>query len=333
MFQVLEINLKNYAVSGENSLNKSNWNRVKKILRVLGIIVPIGVWVFFLAKQMGALKSHPWELSGFGLAGSLIFSTLYFLFMPWAWALLLKKMDDFPGKKPYVSQAMRAWLLTIMSRYIPGNIWHILGRAVFAETLKMSKLRIISSGIVEQGLGMLGAMLLAVLSLPFWIMSLHVSRPWFWFLMVFPVLLASGFLVLHPRILGAFMNWAGRRFNRPELNFSLEYGTLIKFVLLYALGSAILGCGLVALLAGLGASTANHVMFILGASAMGWITGTMVFISPSGLGVREGVLTGLLALVYPLPIAIAASLLFRIITMMSEFAALLIFMIWHRLNE
>jgi glycosyltransferase 2 family protein len=53
--------------------------------------------------------------------------------------------------------------------------------------------------------------------------------------------------------------------------------------------------------------------------------GYLSFITPSGLGVREGVLTALLALVYPLPVAIVASLLFRLMCTLGEFAAILLF--------
>jgi uncharacterized membrane protein YbhN (UPF0104 family) len=126
------------------------------------------------------------------------------------------------------------------------------------------------------------------------------------------------------------LKWIAKRFSRPELDWQFEYGTLIRFMIVYAAGAFIMGIALVSLMAGLGEYNSDHLLFIIGSSAISWVSGYLVIISPSGLGVREGVLTALLAFIYPLPVAIAASLLFRIISMVGEFAAVLAFLILNR---
>jgi glycosyltransferase 2 family protein len=278
---------------------------------------------------MESLLAHEWELSGVGLAGSLIFSAIYFLFMAWSWALILQSMAGSSIHKFFLTRAMRAWLLTIMSRYIPGNIWHIFARMAFADRLKVGKLQILSSSTLEQILAVLGAMLIGAASLPFWAKS-AMPQQWYWFLILFPSVFVVGLIFLHPRIFGFFLKWAAKRFNRPELNWQFKYGTLIRFMIVYAVGAFIMGIAIVSLMAGLGEFKADDLLFIIGSSAIGWVSGYLAIITPSGLGVREGVLTALLAFVYPLPVAIVASLLFRIISMVGEFAAVLAFLILHR---
>ena len=304
---------------------------LKRVFRIAGIIIPLGAWVFFLFKQFDQLQAHEWNISIPGFTGSLFFSTLYFLTLALGWALLLKSMA---GEK-YISKlsvfnAMRAWLLTIMSRYLPGNVWHIISRMAFADQLKIGKVQILSSSTMEQGLVVIGAMLIAILSFPFWPL-VTMDQQWTSNLVLFLALFVLGLTMLHPRILGPILRWAGARLHRPELNWDFDYKTIIRFVLIYALAVFIAGLALAAVLAGLGEFKTTNLIFIIGSSALAWVVGYLSFITPSGLGVREGVLTALLVLVFPLPIAIVASLLFRIVCTLGEFAAVVLFLGFKRL--
>ncbi len=309
----------------------SQWQIIKYFLKVAGIALPLGAWAFFLFKQLDQLKAHEWEISIPGLIGSLFFGTVYFLIMAFAWALLLHNMAGIKlvTALPTV-QAMRAWLLTIMSRYLPGNVWHVISRMAFADKLSVGKAQILSSSTMEQGLAVIGAMLIAAVSLPFWPLA-AIPQAWVPNFILLTCLFLLGLAVLHPRILGPIIRWAAFRLHRPELDWQFEYRTIIQFVFIYALAAFSAGLALVAVMAGLGEFRATDMIFIIGSSALAWVIGYLSFITPSGLGVREGVLTALLVLVYPLPIAIVASLLFRVVCTLGEFAAVVLFLGFKRI--
>jgi len=311
--------------------NSSRWEILKRFLRIAGIIIPLGAWAFFLFKQFDQLQAYQWKLSIPGFTCSLFFSSLYFLILALGWALLLNNMA---GKK-YISKlsvvkAMRAWLLTIMSRYLPGNVWHIFSRMAFANQLNVGKSQIISSSTLEQGLAVIGAMLIAAVSLPFWPLA-DMPQEWLPNFILFMFLFLFGLAVLHPRILSPILRWAAFRLHKPKLEWTFDYKTIIQFVFIYALAAFFAGLALVAVMAGLGEFRATNIIFIIGSSALAWVVGYLSFITPSGLGVREGVLTALLALVYPLPIAIVASLIFRVTSTLGEFAAVVLFLGFKRL--
>jgi glycosyltransferase 2 family protein len=307
------------------------WHTVKRFLRIAGIIIPLGAWAFFLFKQLDQLQAHEWEVSMPGLIGSLFLGTIYFLIMALGWAFLLYNMAGIKKMAALTTfQAMRAWLLTIMSRYLPGNVWHIFSRMAFADKLNVGKAQILSSSTMEQGLAVIGAMLIAAFSLPFWPLA-AIPQAWLPNFILLTCLFLLGLALLHPRILGPIIRWAAFRLHKPELNWNFEYKTIIKFVLIYALAAFFAGLALVAVMAGLGEFRATDMIFIIGSSALAWVVGYLSFITPSGLGVREGVLTALLALVYPLPIAIVASLLFRVVCTLGEFAAVLFFLGFKRI--
>ena len=304
------------------------WHTAKRFLRIAGITIPLGAWGFFLFKQLDQLQAYEWKISIPGLMGSLFLGTVYFLIMALGWALLLNNMA---GIKKLVAfptvMAMRVWLLTIMSRYLPGNVWHIFSRMTFADKLNVGKAQILSSSTMEQGLAVIGAMLVAAFSLPFWPLA-ALPREWLPNFMLLMLLFLLGLALLHPRILGPIIRWAAFRLHKPELNWNFEYKTIIKFVLIYSLAAFFAGLALAAVIAGLGEFKANNLIFIIGSSALSWVVGYLSFITPSGLGVREGVLTALLALIYPLPIAIVASLLFRVVCTLGEFLAMLAFLVF-----
>ena len=307
------------------------WHTVKRVLRIASIIIPLGAWFIFLFKQFDQLQAHEWNISIPGFTGSLFFSTLYFLTLALGWALLINSMageKHIPGLS--VFKAMRSWLLTIMSRYLPGNVWHVVSRMAFADQLSVSRMQILSSSTMEQGLTVIGAMLIAILSFPFWPLA-AIDQQWSSNFILFMALFVLGLTMLHPRILGPILKWAGTRLDRPELNWELNYITIIRFVLIYALAAFIAGLALAAVIAGIGEFKTTNLIFIIGSSALAWVIGYLSFITPSGLGVREGVLTALLALVYPLPIAIVASLLFRVVCTLGEFAAVVFFLGFKRI--
>ena len=304
---------------------------LKKFLRVAGIIIPLGAWAFFLFKQLDQLQAYEWEISIPGLIGSLFFGTVYFLIMALGWALILYNMAGIKKVAAFSAvKAMRAWLLTIMSRYLPGNVWHILSRMAFADQLKIGKVQILSSSTMEQGLVVIGAMLIAAVSFPFWPLA-AMEKQWILNFVLFLSVFLLSLTVLHPRILCPILRWAGARLNRPELNWDFDYKTIIRFVLIYALAAFTAGLALAAVIAGLGEFKANNLIFIIGSSALAWVVGYLSFITPSGLGVREGVLTALLVLIYPLPIAIVASLIFRVTSTLGEFTAVVLFLGFKRL--
>lgn len=94
-----------------------------------------------------------------------------------------------------------------------------------------------------------------------------------------------------------------------------------------------MGLALIVLLKGFGQIVLPNFVYVIGCSAIAWVIGYISFITPSGLGVREGTLAALLALMYPMPVAIVASLLFRIVCTIGELIAILLFVIFLKLNK
>ncbi|NJP05724.1 MAG: hypothetical protein HC837_08945 [Chloroflexaceae bacterium] len=279
---------------------------------IAGMVV-LAAWGLFLARQMDELRAYPWQITPLALAWGVGWGALYFGGLAFCWALLLRQVVG-TGR---VMPAAQVWLLSMMTRYIPGNVWHILSRVALAHRLGVSRMHVLSSASIEQVLTLLGALALVAVTLPFW----SATGDWpIWWLWLLPI----GLLLLHPRVLGTMLRWLAQRVKRPELAWQYTGYQIIALVLAYLGVMMLAGVALLAVLGGMTLVHMHDIPLILGASALGWATGYLSLLTPSGLGVREAVITALLALIYPLPVATVSSLLFRVVLTLGELLAVVL---------
>lgn len=308
--------------------------------RWLGIVVSIIVlvaWGAFLSTQLEALRRYPWQVSPLAFVAGILLGALYFAGLAWCWALLLQSVRGQPPKDTdptlphtegtraqrfivgwgFIAGAIRVWLLSMITRYIPGNIWHILSRVAMADMLGVEKTQVLTSASIEQVMTILGALALVGITLPFWGIVPTLES---WLLLLLPI----GMLLLHPRIMGGVLGWAAVRLRRPELAWHYTYLDIIWLLLDYTIATLWASLSLYVLLWGLTPVSLSHMPLVVGASALAWVVGYLSFLTPSGLGVREAALVALLAQIYPVPVAIVASLLFRLAATLGEMLAVLV---------
>jgi uncharacterized membrane protein YbhN (UPF0104 family) len=275
-------------------------------------------WALLLRRQLAAIASYPWQIAPAAFALSVCCAALYFGGLALCWALLLRQMGG-QGAGPVAGA--RVWLASMLTRYIPGNIWHILSRAAMAGKLAVTPALVVASATIEQALTLLGALALLALTLPLWFASganlaqAPAGSGWLW------LVLPLGLALLHPALLGRALGVAARKLRRPELAWHYRYRDVLRLLLAYAAAMLLQGLALVALVGGLAPLAGAQVPLLVGASALAWALGFLSFLTPSGLGVREGVLALLLAQIYPAPVAIVASLTFRLACTAGELLA------------
>jgi glycosyltransferase 2 family protein len=293
-------------------LKRSPWI----IVLALGIAI---AWAAFLVAQLDQLRSLQWQLNPAALSIAIVCGACYFASLACCWALLLHQQASQTerAKLAWLWAAVQVWLRSMSTRYIPGNIWHILSRVTMAGDLGVTRSQVVSSATIEQLLTLLGALSLFGLSLPFWQVE---EQRYNWLLVLIPI----GLLALHPRCLGRLLAWLARRFRRPELAWNYPYRNMLVLTALYSIANGWAGVGLVVLLGTMYPPTLDHSMLVIGSAGLAWAVGYLSVITPSGLGVREGVLTLMLSQIAPLPIAIASALLYRLTLSLGELCITLI---------
>jgi len=126
---------------------------------------------------------------------------------------------------------------------------------------------------------------------------------------------------LHPRVLGGMLNGALRLVKRSPVELTLRYRDILLVTLAWCASWLVAGTAFYVLLLALWPAAPPIALPIcIGIEAMAWDIGFLSFITPSGLGFREGAVVGLFALSLPLPLGIAAilALLWRLISTLAE---------------
>lgn len=282
-------------------LRRSRW------VGVLAVLLVAAFWALFLSQQLRSLAQYNWQIQPAALGWGLVFSALYDLTLAVCWSWLLHRMGE---TLPY-RQCVRVWQVSMLARYVPGNVWHILSRMALAERRGARPTRVLASATLEQGLHVIGALVLVGLTFPFWGLPATAQ---FWLLALVPL----GLVALHPRLLGALLAWAARRFNRPQLAWHYRFREILLATGGYVVAVLWLGLALYATMGGLVTVSPAQLPLYVGTGALAWAVGYLSFFTPSGLGVREGLIVLVLVQIMPLPAAVVGSIVYRIVVTLAE---------------
>ncbi len=202
--------------------------------------------------------------------------------------------------------ALQAEMASMLAKYVPGGVWTPLARIVWLR--RAGGVRdtsfVLSSILLEAGLSAVAGILVFAGGLA---AVEAVDAP------LLP-LLAFGFVVgvlLHPRVFTALARALFRRFDAPEPP-RLPYRVLVGLLGYYAFTWLVGGTALYLLLRSLDADPgAATIPYLGGAAAVGAIVAVLAVFAPSGLGVREASMYGLMVVVVPAGAALGATVLNR----------------------
>lgn len=221
--------------------------------------------------------------------------------------------------------ALRAWMLSNLGRYLPGSVWHLVGRVEAGRGAGVGRAAGTLGVALEQGLQLVAALAIVALSLPFWPAD-SIVRQWAWLALLVPV----GFLAMHPRAFYPVANKLLLRLGQPALPSNLSYRRLVGFTLADMVVHLCNGLTLACCAVALGAPLAL-VPAMVGAALFAWTAGYVTLLAPGGLGLREGLVTAALTPLVGKDVAAVAALLWRLANVATELACAAVFTwLWRR---
>ena len=202
--------------------------------------------------------------------------------------------------------ALRAEMVSMLAKYIPGGVWTPAARVVAARRAGVTNAALVTVSIlVEAGISAVAGVVVFVVSLA-WVKGVDAPiAP----LVAFAVVVTG---LLHPRV---FCPLASRILRK------LGYGSLpplrtstMAFLLLFYCGTWLIGgTALWLLLRSVGAHPGGgSIVFLGGVAAVGAIVAVLAVFAPSGLGPREASMYGLMLAVASQGAALGATLLNRV---------------------
>ena len=284
---------------------------VKKLIRwfILGFIV------FFI----GSSLHQNWQLIKeieftrfiwLMLFVSLIFNILAHVFSAWVWTWIL---DLFKTKLTGI-EAIETYLITNISKYLPGNVWHFVGRvkAVQEKGDQLSTATV--TVIIEPLLMAIAALLITILSASLGLANMGFS-PLVFSLQI--IVIIGALIGINPIIINPILGKLAKGKGSEEATKLTKYpvvplGGELVFLLLR-------GCGFLVILGSLINLQIEFIPQLLTTFSFAWLLGLVVPGAPGGLGIFEAtVIATLDNNIFPQSIILIVVALFRISSILAE---------------
>lgn len=270
------------------------------------IVALLLFYVFYsIVKNINTLQTYHWRVNPFFLGSGIIVLLLANSIATVVWKEIVVSL----GRRLTYKESFYAWILSRLGRYIPGKVWMIAGRVALVE--KIEKRIVLLSVGIEILLDILAAITLAIFTFPVLRLKNHIVTPPPWTIIIVLIVI---FLVLNPR----FVRWFVAKYTSLETSeVTFNVVQLGKFYL------ALLGLWLLRMaghwfiIKGVGISLGY--LKLVGAFSASWIIGLVSPFAPGGLGVREGLITFLLANVTTPGISGVVALVTRVSSTVQDF--------------
>jgi len=259
--------------------------QIKKILRLGAQIIIVGVVFYFLGNKIRQdwpqITSRDWQFDIPWLIASMLLMSALYLGHASGWLIILWR---FHHAVPFLP-GLYVWFKSLLARYVPGNVLMVMGRVMMIQPYGVPKRASLTSVAYEQALLAASAAAAIAVALPFWEELQNFSQI-IWLVLIVPPI---AIVCLHPAILGRLGNAVFRKLGRETIDEFLPFSDIILIFCYYCFFWVVAGLGLFAMVNTVTHLEASGLPIVIASTPLAWLTSVLFFISPSGLGVREGV--------------------------------------------
>lgn len=276
----------------------------RPLVRVLQVALVLAVAYFlgsYLARSWSSIRAYEWTFAPGWLALSALAFLAFYAAQALAWWLLLRGFD-LSSPLPLCTAT---WAKSVLIRYLPGSVFMFVGRAWMCHSQGLPVDRVSAAMIYEQALGVCSALVALAAFFPFWEYRPGLTALG---LLLIPVIVA----LLHPRLFGPLSAWGLRLLRRPPLGVVLPFRRTVALLAYFSFTWLLCGAGAWLLGRALVGLQVAALPLVIAAYALAYVAGMVAFIFPSGIGVREAVLTASLARWLPGGVALAWALFLRL---------------------
>lgn len=254
--------------------------------------------------------------------------SLYYFLRSFIWRSILQEQNI---ALPY-RETNWLWALSELQRYIPGSIWSFVSRTVLFTKNNDKRKEIAAALVIESELIVLGALLIALLAIPFFLPSLlPVSVIGSITVYGITLLITLGY-VYQQKIFQKLLKHLSWPFLQQLLS-TLSPNTQIRLLGASAISFFFFGLGYYFAISSFVFLHPKDLFSFIGLFSFALLTGYLSFITPTGLGVREAIITGGLTIAgIPISIAGIAAVLGRVVLIISELVFLSVAYILHRVR-
>lgn len=306
----------------------------KKVIRqVIGwILAAVIIYILFktIYNNRDELRNWHWQINWIDAILAMIFLFIAYIAASQAWRVLLHGF----GHQVRLHEAFRIVYLANLGRYIPGKVWQVIGMVGLAKEVNVPARVSLASFALVQAYALPASFLLVPLLL--WrsdaLASLEVYRDIIYAFMA-AVLLVFLILFFWPNGLDWALNKILRLFKQEAIAYKPSFGNRVSIFAWYIITWILFGLSFHFFLRALIAEPSLDIRFAAGVYIAAYNLGYIAIISPGGLGIREGVITALLAPSLGEPIAASISLIHRVLVTIAEAVISLLALLTYRFGR
>jgi hypothetical protein len=203
----------------------------------------------------------------------------------------------------------------MMGKYLPGKVWTVLGKVYLSGKEGVPQAEAFTGVVIEIVLEIVASIFFFFLYL-FSLMEQPLLSTKVLYLLA--LILVGGLVFLHPRVFYTVLNTLLRTLKKETIPESIKYRDIIQVFLLYIVIVLVQGVSFYLFVNALLYVPFQNLVGLTACFAVAGALGTLSFFTPSGLGVREGILALLLSAYIISPVAVLISLLARIWATLAE---------------
>jgi uncharacterized membrane protein YbhN (UPF0104 family) len=282
---------------------KPKWWK-SRIMVVMGLLFAAAIFIWLgrgIADNWETLSTHLTNASPWLLIGAVAAQLLFMLCVGLCYYNSLR----LAGARVPATKAISVYLASQLGKYVPGKVLYVAGQIGLATWLRISTtesvlgftahhIQLVAMGMAASG-PLLGMLMDPVL------------------MIVMVTLAVLGVLILASGIWVGVFNKFQRKRRKPELK-SFSPLRAIAALASAGLGWIAYGCIAVLFTTVLAPGLSSDASIQIGMAAVAaWLLGFLSFITPVGVGVREGTFVLLTRTIVPEPTAMAVALLMRLL--------------------
>lgn len=283
--------------------------RLFKIIKIVFLLL-VAVFLFiYFKKNIVDIKNMNFKINWKIFILSMFFYFVYIITLASLWHYITK-LDKVAIK---YSKAMIAYLYSILGKYIPGKVFMLGARvpAYLEAGVKIRKVTICF--LLENACTLLGAAFLFIISLFFFPNRILENYKF-----ITIALIIIFFICINPKVINFFLGKLEKVMKKVDLLITITYSQMIKLVALFIGNWLILGAGFYILTCSIYPLPLSHLLYVGGVFALSIIIGILSIFTPSGIGVREGIIVLGLSIVMPSEYAVIISIVSRLWATIAE---------------
>lgn len=286
-------------------------NTRKIVRRIFGYGLVVLIF-FYISRILSArwqeIREYDFTIDIWHLFLSLVFYLLNIYAFALIWKYALKKLDN--STKLSDGAAILIFVRSWFGKYLPGKMWGSLGKVYFGAEHAIDKRILGLSAVLELSLSLLSHAFVSTIFMVLLLNDLVFDRNLLFLVVIFVLVLLP---FTNKNVMMLSINIIMRLLKKTKFRMDEMpgYRVMWELFLLYIVPTVCFSISFLFLVMSVIDIDRIHYVSVMGIFMVANLISKISFFIPAGIGVREGLLTGMLGIFLPLHLASLTSLLSR----------------------